>query len=98
MGVGGCDKERWLNRHRSLFIYDFFSGTGENWKVDKYGHIPILSRLLFVTQKLFDVHPDIMGDLAQENWRDITPLVKRNRCSAAVQVPELLMTALVASF
>lgn len=35
--------------------------------------------------------PNVAGNLPQQNWRNVTALVKRNRRAAAVRVTELLV-------
>jgi hypothetical protein len=44
-----------------------------------------------VLQPSLNGHADVLGDLAQQRWRKVAPLVKRNRGEASGLIVELLV-------
>ena len=53
---------------------------------------------LAVFEKLIDCKPYIFGDLPQQDWRNITTLVERNRGATACTIAELFVRTTLPDF
>lgn len=49
-------------------------------------------------EKLVDREVDVFGDLPEQDWGNVSTLVKRNSGTPAVRMSELLMRTLLANF
>jgi len=47
--------------------------------------------LSFMLEKLIKCETDVFGYLTQQDWRDVTALMKWNRCAAACRITKLFM-------
>jgi hypothetical protein len=50
-----------------------------------------------MAKHLFDRETDVPGDLAEQDGRDVSPLVEGHGCGAAVGMPELFVRPSLAS-
>jgi len=44
-----------------------------------------------VLEKLIKREPDVFGDLTEQDWGDVSTLMKRNRCAMAPGIAELFV-------
>ena len=49
-------------------------------------------------EELIKREPDVFGDLTEQDWGDISTLMKWNRCAAACGIAELLVRSALADF
>ena len=48
-------------------------------------------RRLSVLEKLIKREANVFGDLTEQDWGDVSTLMKRNRCAAACGIAELFV-------
>jgi hypothetical protein len=44
-----------------------------------------------VLEQLIKCEADVFGDLTEQDWGDVSTLMKRNRCAAACGIAELFV-------
>ena len=68
---------------------DHATRWGRLWKDRVMGARPLPCPIeLSVLEQLIKREPDVFGDLTEQDWGDVSTLMKRNRCASACGIPE----------